>query len=333
MQEEISNQIVIILKNTGRLSAQALKTAIRKTVLEPQSRYASEQRNRQMTAANEKLRQQMRQKEREKTQKANAKKHGKISITDLTAQGKGVNCADITRKEIRKFDNLAAKYGFDYAIESDQRGNFHVYFNHGDSALVTQVHQQVKGNAWDPKNLHGESLEGVTVDQGAFTDIKRSLKNEKIEFRMVRGKDGFMFMYPQKEKDRVKAIMEKQYGPKDKSVQDLSTEETLERVPVNGDNIGNFSVVARKYGVTFTPYKVKGEDKYLVFFRAQEQKHLYAAFRAYTKDTQMQSKNQEQEEKRIPLKERLRQGRETVKKNRSKKTQIREKIPKTPERG
>ena len=333
MQEEISNQIVIILKNTGRLSAQALKTAIRKTVLEPQSRYASEQRNRKMTAANEKLRQQMRQKEREKTQKANAKKHGKIPVTELTAQGEGINIADIAHKEIKKFDTLAAKYGFDYAIDSDESGNFHVYFNHGDSALVTAVHQQVKGNAWDPKNLHGESLEGVTVDQGAFTDIKRSLKNEKIEFRMVRGKDGFMFMYPQKEKDRVKAIMEKQYGPKDKSVQDISTEETLERVPVNGDNIGNFSVVARKYGVTFTPYKVKGEDKYLVFFRAQEQKHLYAAFRAYTKDTQMQSKDQEQEEKRIPLKERLRQGRETVKKNRSKKTQIREKIPKTPERG
>ena len=28
MQEEISNQIVVILKNTGRLTAQALKQAI-----------------------------------------------------------------------------------------------------------------------------------------------------------------------------------------------------------------------------------------------------------------------------------------------------------------
>ena len=34
MQEEVSNQIVIILKNTGRLTAQALKHAIIKAVID-----------------------------------------------------------------------------------------------------------------------------------------------------------------------------------------------------------------------------------------------------------------------------------------------------------
>ena len=78
MQEEVSNQIVIILKNTGRLTAQALKHAIIKAVIEPEQKRAALQRSKQTAAENEKVRQKMRQKERKQIQKK--RPHGKMKV-------------------------------------------------------------------------------------------------------------------------------------------------------------------------------------------------------------------------------------------------------------
>ena len=40
--------------------------------------------------------------------------------------------------------------------------------------------------------------------------------------------------------------------------------------------------MARKYGIDFAPFKVKGEDKYLVFFKAPDTDAMTAAFKEYT---------------------------------------------------
>ena len=61
MQEEISNQIVVILKNAGGLTAQALKQAIIKAVIEPENRRAALRQSRRTAEENERLRQRMRQ--------------------------------------------------------------------------------------------------------------------------------------------------------------------------------------------------------------------------------------------------------------------------------
>ena len=56
----------------------------------------------------------------------------------------------------------------------------------------------------------------------------------------------------------------------------------LQSIEVNDKNIGDFNRVARKYGVDFAPYKVKGERTYMVFFKGQDADALTAAFKEYT---------------------------------------------------
>ena len=56
----------------------------------------------------------------------------------------------------------------------------------------------------------------------------------------------------------------------------------MQSVEVNDKNIGSFTRVARKYGIDFAPFKVKGENRYLVFFKAPDNDAMTAAFKEYT---------------------------------------------------
>ena len=56
----------------------------------------------------------------------------------------------------------------------------------------------------------------------------------------------------------------------------------MQSVEVSDENIGSFNRVARKYGIDFAPFKVKGENKYLIFFKAADQDAMTAAFQEYT---------------------------------------------------
>ena len=46
-----------------------------------------------------------------------------------------------------------------------------------------------------------------------------------------------------------------------------------------------FYKIARKYGIDFAPFKAKGQDRYLVFFKAQDTDAMTAAFKEYTEKT------------------------------------------------
>lgn len=56
----------------------------------------------------------------------------------------------------------------------------------------------------------------------------------------------------------------------------------MQSVEVTDKNIGSFNRIARKYGIDFAPFKVKGQNKYMVFFKSQDQDAMTAAFEAYT---------------------------------------------------
>ena len=59
----------------------------------------------------------------------------------------------------------------------------------------------------------------------------------------------------------------------------------LQSVEVTDQNIGSFKKIARKYGIDFATYKAKGQDRYLVFFKAQDADAMTAAFKEYTAKT------------------------------------------------
>ena len=56
----------------------------------------------------------------------------------------------------------------------------------------------------------------------------------------------------------------------------------MQSIEVNDGSIGSFNRVARKYGIDFAPFKVKGENRYLVFFKAPDADAITAAFTEYT---------------------------------------------------
>ena len=73
-------------------------------------------------------------------------------------------------------------------------------------------------------------------------------------------------------------------GPHGKmTVRQLAAQDRgMQSIEVTDKNLGSFNRVARKYGIDFAPFKVKGEDKYLVFFKAPDTDAMTAAFTEYT---------------------------------------------------
>ena len=65
----------------------------------------------------------------------------------------------------------------------------------------------------------------------------------------------------------------KQLAAKDKGLQSIE---------VTDQNIGSFNRIARKYGIDFAPFKAKGQDRYLIFFKGQDADAMTAAFKEYT---------------------------------------------------
>ena len=326
MQEEISNQIVIILKNTGRLSAQALKHAIIKAVIEPEQKRAALQRSKQTAAENEKVRQKMRQKERKQNQKN--RPHGRMKVKELVALGKGVKSFEISSDSKSKFITNANKMGVDFAVETAQNGNTMVFYKPNDIEIITAVQQHTMGKAWSKSAPENEVLSGIGLGMNEYEHVKKAFDEAKIPCHVVREQNSIMFLYSREHDDTVLKIMEKHYTAQRENTGDVTKDAVLERIPVNGDNIGYFTQIARRYKVEFTPYKVQNEDKYLVFFRSEKREQIHAAFRAYTKD--QRRREHDKTDQRVPLEVRLRHSRKIMKEQNKQKLKNKER--KLPER-
>lgn len=64
----------------------------------------------------------------------------------------------------------------------------------------------------------------------------------------------------------------------------------MQSIEVTDKNIGSFARIARKYGIDFAPFKVKGQNRYLVFFKSQDNDAMTAAFQEYTQKLVNQKK-------------------------------------------
>ena len=114
--------------------------------------------------------------------------------------------------------------------------------------IEQKVVVQIKGCA----RLTGAEL------RRALTQVLIQMKNQKAA-KQSRGSHGKMTV--------------KQLAAQDRGMQSIE---------VTDKNIGSFNRVARKYGIDFAPFKVTGEDKYLVFFKAPDTDAMTAAFTEYT---------------------------------------------------
>ena len=98
-------------------------------------------------------------------------------------------------------------------------------------------------------------------------ELRRALEKVLAQVKSSRSRK------QQKEKEPHGQMTVKELAQKDKGMQSIE---------VNDDTIGAFNRVARKYGIDFAPFKVKGENKYMVFFKAPDADAMTAAFTEYT---------------------------------------------------
>lgn len=100
------------------------------------------------------------------------------------------------------------------------------------------------------------------------SELRRAL--EKV---LAQVKNGHSQKLPKQEKVAHGKMTVKELAAKDRGMQSIE---------VNDSNIGSFNRIARKYGIDFAPFKVKGENRYLVFFKAPDADAMTAAFTEYT---------------------------------------------------
>ena len=56
----------------------------------------------------------------------------------------------------------------------------------------------------------------------------------------------------------------------------------MKSVEIPDDSVGSFKRIARKYGIDYAPFKVKGEDRYMIFFKTSDEDAMLAAFKEFT---------------------------------------------------
>ena len=56
----------------------------------------------------------------------------------------------------------------------------------------------------------------------------------------------------------------------------------MQSIELTDESVRSFSRVARKYGIDFAPFKVKGENRYMIFFKGADQDAMTAAFKEYS---------------------------------------------------
>ena len=100
------------------------------------------------------------------------------------------------------------------------------------------------------------------------SELRRALEKVLADLKAARSQK-----LPKQDKEAHGQMTVKELAEKDKGMQSIE---------VNDGTIGAFNRVARKYGIDFAPFKVKNENRYLVFFKAPDADAMTAAFTEYT---------------------------------------------------
>ncbi len=113
MQEDIENKVVVLIENCSKLTAQELRRALEKVLAD-----AKNSKGRKTTRDTE--------------------THGKMTVKELAAKGKGMQSIEINDGSIASFNRVARKYGIDFApfkVKSENR--YLVFFKAPDADAMT----------------------------------------------------------------------------------------------------------------------------------------------------------------------------------------------------
>jgi hypothetical protein len=150
MQEEMEKKAVAISIKAGKLSANLLKAAIRKCLAEM-----------------------------EKSQKNPKVYKGKQSVK----QGAGVSNIEVTDGNIKSFEQVARKYGVDFALKKDttsQPPRYLVFFKSRDADALTAAFAEYSGKVVKRKAQEKPSVRGrIAQLQEVVKNMAQSLSRNK----------------------------------------------------------------------------------------------------------------------------------------------------------
>jgi len=150
MQEEVENRTVTLVITGTKLTARALREAIRK--------FLAWQKNR---------------KEHPKIP------HGKQSVKDLAKQNQGMSNIEITDKNIKSFEKSARKYGVDFAVKRDKGvkpPKYLVFFKGRDADAITAAFTD-----FTAKMVKKTERPSVLAQLRKFTEIVRNTVSDRVK--------------------------------------------------------------------------------------------------------------------------------------------------------
>lgn len=144
MQEELNSRTMTLIIETGRLTANVLQRAIR------ESMHLTNQAAVRIKGHTPK---------------------GKQSLSKLKAQGVSLSNVEITKDNIKSFDEVSKKFKIDYALmkqDGSDPPRYYVFFKGGDAELLNAAFREYakKEFSLDEKGSVRDTLESIDKERG-----------------------------------------------------------------------------------------------------------------------------------------------------------------------
>ena len=157
MQEEIENKTINLVISTGRLTSRAIVVGVRA--------YLEHHRKAKRTKAEE-------------------IPHGKQSVKQLIGQNQGVSTIEIADRDVKLFQQIAKKYGVDFAVQRDGSSissRYLIFFKARDADALDAIMKEYTSHS-----LMNKGRSSIRLKLARFKALvasmpkkERSLKREK----------------------------------------------------------------------------------------------------------------------------------------------------------
>lgn len=147
MQEEIENRSVTLVISASKLTLRVLQDAIRQYLAERKYKTSN-------------------------TQQTDPAKHGKQTVKELAGQGKGVTNIEVTDSNIKAFEQVANKYGVDFAVKRDASQHppkYLVFFKAPDTDAMTAAFRE-----FTAKTIKRENKPSILAQLRKFQGLLQS---------------------------------------------------------------------------------------------------------------------------------------------------------------
>lgn len=153
MQEEVESRTVALMVNGTKFTGRLLKDAITK--------YMAHRKEKKL----------------QKSRDSPVKPCGKQTVRELIGQNQGVSNIEVNDPDIRKFEQIARKYGVDYAVKKDRSTHppkYLIFFKARDADALTAAFSE-----YTAKKLRKQEHPSVLKQLAKFKELVKGVMPER----------------------------------------------------------------------------------------------------------------------------------------------------------